>query len=113
MTVCVSTVGGNHHIRQGRAFLQLVGTYSVQSPLLVCSVLTSDALLQYHAYCLNCPAATLDDHFRFGMWYAFRASFLQSTLAQPQMLIVSDVEDIFLPIQNGVAVDPVASKYEL
>eukprot|EP00042_Codosiga_hollandica_P047345 m.511602 g.511602 ORF g.511602 m.511602 type:complete len:1116 (-) comp57429_c0_seq1:250-3597(-) len=35
---------------------------------------------------------------------------LSATLAQPQMLIVSDVDDVFLPLSQGIAVDPVASR---
>jgi hypothetical protein len=34
----------------------------------------------------------------------------QSALTQPQMMIVHDIDDVFVPISEGLAVDPVASK---
>ena len=32
--------------------------------------------------------------------------FLQSNLAQPQMMVVSDIEDVFVPLVDGFLVSP-------
>ena len=43
-------------------------------------------------------------------WYTFTSSFTQPNLAQPKMMIVSDVNDVFVPLLDGFLVNAKEAK---
>lgn len=44
------------------------------------------------------------------VYYVSKVLFVKPTLASAQMLVVSDIEDMFLPLQDGFLADPNESK---